>query len=164
MPSRGLTEEDLQAVRECAKQWGKIIVRRGFGEQGPDLQVNFAAMEELAWVASQGLMEGTLEASLEQQAQRLGEEHVCPDCGGGCPVERDSRSLVVRGGAEVTHQEPQCYCRKCRRSFFPSAAGAGTGSPGLQSGGAGADRVGGRAAEVVCDGGAGAAEPGERDH
>jgi len=35
MPSRQLSPNELQQIRNVAAQWGKIIARRAFGEQGP---------------------------------------------------------------------------------------------------------------------------------
>lgn len=150
MGSRQLDTEDLQAIRKLAKEWGKIVARRAFGDEGPAVDVNFAAMEEIAWAAAQGVNEGTLEQMLAQQAKHYGEEQKCPECGQLWPVEREPRTLVVRGGGEVEHDEPKSYCRRCRRDFFPSAGAVGVGSPGLQSRGAGENRPGGSNFEVVC--------------
>src|SRR6266496_4537201 len=68
-PSR-LTSEDLQNVHDLAAPWGKIVARRSFGEEGPGLDVGFAALEEVAAAAARGLTEGTLQCLLEQHAQR----------------------------------------------------------------------------------------------
>jgi hypothetical protein len=44
MATRKLAPEELQAVKRLAKQWGKIVVKHAFGEQGPGLDVDFAQM------------------------------------------------------------------------------------------------------------------------
>lgn len=163
MGSRQLDPQDLQAIRKLAKEWGKIVSRRAFGEEGPDVEVNFAAMEDIALAASQGLSEGALEEMLVRQAQRYGTEQPCPECGRIWPMEPETRTLVVRGGGEVEHSEPQGYCRLCRRAFFPSAGPPGAGSSGLQSSGADQDRDGGRGAEVVRRGGQGVGRVGRGD-
>ena len=131
MRSRQLTEEDQKALQELAKQWGKIITKRAFGEEGPGLNVTFAEMETIAVAAARGLTEGTLEQMLAQQGQKVGATVACPECGTPCEVEAESRTLVVHDGVEVEHQEPACECRRCRRSFFPSATALGTGSSRL---------------------------------
>lgn len=129
MASGKLSERDIAAIRGLAKQWGKIVVRRAFGESGPGLDVDFNAMEELAVAAAQGLTEGTLEEATTLQAEALTDEQPCPDCGEVCGVgaHQEARSIVVRGGGSFEHREPVCYCRRCRRSFFPSAIGSETG-------------------------------------
>ena len=61
------------------------------------------------------------------QASRAGEvaaeqrtECNCPECGLSCPVEVSRREVhSMDGPVELT--ETVAYCRRCRRSFFPSA-------------------------------------------
>jgi len=149
MRSRQLTAEDKQALRELAKEWGKIISRRAFGEEGPGLDVTFTEMEAVAVEAARGLSEGTLEQMLQKQGQKLGATVACPECGTACAVESESRTLIVHDGVEVEHAEPACECRRCRRSFFPSASGVGFGSSRLQSVGASEGGDGGGGADVV---------------
>ena len=81
MTARQLSPEELQAVTRLARQWGKIVVKQAFGDQGPGLDVDFAQMEEVACAAARGLTEGALEAAATQQGQLLGEKQPCPHCG-----------------------------------------------------------------------------------
>ena len=121
MGTRKLTADDLQRIADVAKDWGKIIVRRAFGEQGPGLDVDLAQMEQVAQAAARGLTAGTLEEATTQQAQLLGERHPCPICGHCCPVTTEGRPIHVAGGT-FQHREPVCYCPTCRLDFFPSAS------------------------------------------
>src|SRR6516225_6165634 len=98
MPRRKFTPEEIEEIRKMAAQWGKIIARQAFGEAGPGLDVDFAAMEQVAEAAAKGVTEGTLEKCLEQQAQKLGPQQPCPACGRECTLDRQTRSLAVRGG------------------------------------------------------------------
>lgn len=50
-------------------------------------------------------------------------EAACPDCGAKCRVETESRNVHSMDGP-IDLLETKAYCRRCRRSFFPSAAGA----------------------------------------
>jgi hypothetical protein len=44
----------------------------------------------------------------------------CPDCGKDCRVESTQRQVhSMDGPIELT--ESVAHCRRCRRSFFPSA-------------------------------------------
>jgi hypothetical protein len=126
MATRQLSPEELEAVKRLAKQWGKVVVKHAFGEQGPGLDVDFAQMEEVAGAAARGLTEGALEAAAAQQGQLLGEKQPCPGCGKLCPVGSAERPLRVKGGS-VALREPKCYCPTCRRDFFPSASGVEAG-------------------------------------
>jgi hypothetical protein len=126
MAARKLTTEDLREISRLAKQWGKIVVRHAFGDQGPNLDVDFAQMEEVARAAARGLTEGSLEEATAQQGQQLGERQLCPTCGQLCSVAFEERPFRVKG-AILQLREPKCYCPTCRRDFFPSASGAEVG-------------------------------------
>jgi hypothetical protein len=123
MASAHPSPEDLRQIRELAAQWGKIVARRAFGPDGPGTDVNLSVLEELALEAARGLVEGTVDTLLEQQAQALGPQHPCPACHRPCPVQREPRTLPLSGGHQAHANEPVCYCPDCRRDFFPPAAG-----------------------------------------
>lgn len=62
-------------------------------------------------------------ALVEAQAARLneqaGDRHECPQCGRECRAGTGRRTLKTLDG-EVEFSEPKCFCKKCRKSFFPS--------------------------------------------
>jgi hypothetical protein len=120
MASGKLNDKDLADIHALAKQWGKIVVRRAFGDQGPGLDVDLDAMEQVAVAAAAGLAAGALEEATQQQAQHLPVEQLCPSCGRPCLTQPQSRPVTVQGG-EFLHHEPVGYCPACRRDFFPSA-------------------------------------------
>src|SRR5271156_3211369 len=132
MATRKATAEDLKRIEELAKRWGKIIVKEHWGEQGPGLDVDLTQMEDVGVAAMRGLLAGTLEAATEQQASQLGEQQACPDCGRMCPLRKEERPFVVRGGGSFEHHEPKAHCPACRRDFFPSTSAAETGHARLQ--------------------------------
>jgi hypothetical protein len=114
MPRRQLSPEQLQEIRDFAAQWGKIVARRAFGDAGPDTAVDFQAMEDIARAAAAGVAEGTLDVLLSQQADALGAQQPCPDCGRLCSLRRQDRPLSFHGG-QLVHREPVCHCPDCRR-------------------------------------------------
>jgi hypothetical protein len=130
MPRRQLTPQQLQELRDLAAQWGKVIARRAFGDDGPGLDVDLDAMEQIAQAAAAGLTEGTLQTLLQQQADALGPQLPCPDCGRPCSVRREVRPLAVRGG-RLDQSEPVAHCPACRRDFFPPTAAAAPRRPRL---------------------------------
>jgi len=121
MASKDARARQLAEIREVAAGWGKMIAREAFPE-GPGLDVTLADMEELAMAASRALVQGAVEAMTGAQGERLGSEAPCPTCGKACPLTTASRPMVVRGG-EATLAEPVGHCPRCRRDFFPAAAG-----------------------------------------
>jgi hypothetical protein len=132
MATRKFTPEELQAIARLAKQWGKIVVRHAFGEQGPGLDVDLAQMEEMAYAAAQGLTAGALEEATSRQGQQLGEQQPCPQCQRLCPVTPEERPIQAKGGT-FQLREPKCYCPTCRRDFFPSASAPEARCARLQS-------------------------------
>jgi hypothetical protein len=119
MSQRKLSAEKLQEIRELAAGWGKIVARRASESGEPPLDL--LDMEQLAAAAAAGLTEGTLGTLLDQQAQALGSQQPCPDCGRLCPVGHEDRPLAVKG-SQLTLHEPVCHCPDCRRDFFPPAS------------------------------------------
>src|SRR5713226_5241543 len=118
MPQRNIAPEKLREIHELVAGWGKIVARRAFGDDGPDLTIDLAAMEQVAQTAADGLSRSTLETLLHQQAQRLGDPQPCPACGRPCAVGSEDRPLATQGG-RLTYHEPVCSCPDCRRDFFP---------------------------------------------
>lgn len=67
------------------------------------------------------------ELSCRIQTRRMGEvtshaaqQAECPSCGQTCEVRTERRRLSsIDGATQVL--EPKGFCRRCRRSFFPSA-------------------------------------------
>jgi len=126
-----LSPQKLQEIREFAAQWGKIVARRALGEPSPDHVLDFQTMEQVAAAAARGLIEGTLDTLLQQQAQALPDQQPCPDCGRLCPVGYEDRPLAVKD-AQLTLHEPVCHCPDCRRDFFPPPGLPAPGQPQLQ--------------------------------
>jgi hypothetical protein len=118
MATRKLTPDQLAAITDLARQWGKIVARNAYGGDGPPLDADFDQMEQIAAAATAGLAAGTLEHLADQQARRLPNELPCPACGKCCPVKTRPRQVVARG-ATVTLREPVAHCPDCRRDFFP---------------------------------------------
>ena len=119
MARKHLSPQDLQNIHDLAAQWGKIVARRAFGEQGPGLDCDFTALEQIAAAAAAGLTEGTLSTLLEQQANVLGPQQPCPACGTACTLRRQTRRLHIDTGQAVEQDEPFAHCPVCRRDFFP---------------------------------------------
>jgi hypothetical protein len=132
MGARKPTAEELARVRELSRQWGKVVARRVYGDQGPGLDIDISQMEEIAHAAAQGLAAGTLESATSQQAQALGTEQACPTCGKTCVVKCEQRTIQGLDGP-FEQDEPVCYCPTCRRDFFPSTSDSSDGHARVHS-------------------------------
>jgi hypothetical protein len=118
MSTSRFTAEELDQLRALAAQWGKIVSRRAFGDDGSGLDVDFRTFEQIATVAAQGLTEGTLQLLLQQQADKLPPQQPCPACGKLCPTEPHLRPLTAQG-PQIQQTERIAHCPDCRRDFFP---------------------------------------------
>ncbi|MBM3982807.1 MAG: hypothetical protein FJ304_21560 [Planctomycetes bacterium] len=126
MSTPRFTAEELDRLRQLATEWGNIVSKRAFGDDGPGLDVDFTTMEQIATAAAQGLTEGALQQMLAQQAQKVPEHAPCPACGKLCPTQPRTRSLTAQGAA-VQQAERIAHCPDCRRDFFPPPGGLGAG-------------------------------------
>ena len=126
MATPRFTSEELDRLRALAAEWGKIVSRRAFGDDGPGLDVDFDTMEQIATAAAHGLTEGALQQMLQQQAQKVPERAPCPECGRLCPTRPHTRSLTAQG-AEIQQVERVAHCPDCRRDFFPPPGSSGPG-------------------------------------
>jgi hypothetical protein len=126
MAAPQFTPEELQELHALAARWAQIVSKRAFGEQGPGLDVDFRAMEQIATAAAEGLTEGTLQLLLQQHADKLPEDQPCPCCGQLCPTRAHTRALTAQG-ATIQQAERIAHCPTCRRDFFPPADTAGSG-------------------------------------
>ncbi|MDY3556681.1 hypothetical protein R5W24_005851 [Gemmata sp. JC717] len=52
MSTPRFTTTELDRLRELAAEWGKIVSKRAFGEDGPGLDVDFRTMEQIATAAA----------------------------------------------------------------------------------------------------------------
>ncbi len=62
----------------------------------------------------------------------------CPQCGKVCELEPSLRTIQSIDGP-VDLLEWKGYCPRCRRAFFPSAGGVGSGQPGIDADAGGTD-------------------------
>jgi hypothetical protein len=114
-------------VRPYIEGVAKSLVDRLYGAEGPAWGTKLSEIEDTIVAIRQVLSEKMLDEALQRQAdvaeQRPAAFQCCPKCGKEVQKEPDMdgspRVLQTRVGA-AQWQEPETYCRKCRRSFFPS--------------------------------------------
>jgi hypothetical protein len=111
-------------VRPYLEGVAKNLIDRLYGPNGPAWGTKLTELEDVVLAVRQVLSEKMLDEALQRQANTVEERppafQSCSKC--GKPVEPDDpepRILDTRVG-EAEWLEPTTYCRKCRRSFFPS--------------------------------------------
>ena len=95
------------------------------GEAGNfDPTQRFGAIERAASELGKQLSRETMEQASREVAADGPPQAPCPTCGAVCDVTPRRRTVKsIDGPIELT--EAVADCRRCRRSFFPSADGAG---------------------------------------
>ena len=109
------------ALQPTVQAAAKNLLFHLYGEAGPPWGTSFADLEELALRLGHTLATELLRQGLAcQAATPPPASAVCPTCGGPLTAaDPEPRTLTTRAG-EVAWQEPQGYCGRCRKAFFPS--------------------------------------------
>jgi hypothetical protein len=115
----------VEQVQPYIEGVAKSLVDRIYGPNGLPWGTKLTELEDVVIAVRQVLSEKMLAQALERQAQTAEQRpepfRKCAGCSG--PVEDQSdaepRNVETRAG-EAEWDEPHCYCRKCRRAFFPS--------------------------------------------
>ena len=118
-------------VRPYLEGVAKSLVDRLYGDKGPAWGTKLSAIEDTILAIRHVLSEKMLDEALQRQADAVDERpanfQCCPKCGKEvekAPNKDDERILPTTVG-EAEWREPGTYCRKCRRSFFPSEQESG---------------------------------------
>ena len=122
-----ISTRQADPVRPYLEGVAKSLVDRLYGAQGPAWGTKLSEIEDTVLAIRQVLSEKMLDEALQRQAdtaeQRPADFRCCPKCGQEVAKDPDKdddpRVLKTKAG-EAEWQEPVTYCRKCRRSFFPS--------------------------------------------
>ncbi len=106
-----------EAVQKCLAEGGLPEAQEGEGR--------FTTIETLALAAGDAVSLEVFEQQLAESG--MGPPH-CPRCGfEGQRIKQRERTVQTRRGLDVRLSEDECYCPGCRRAFFPSLPGAGSG-------------------------------------
>jgi hypothetical protein len=110
-----------ELLRELAELQLEEMVEAGDFDQTP----HFGVIERAAMELGSQLGRETMERASREVATGGQAQAPCPTCGTLCDVTTRCRTIKSIGGP-VTLAEGVAACRRCRRSFFPSADGDGT--------------------------------------
>jgi uncharacterized protein YbaR (Trm112 family) len=119
--------KDVEHVRSYIEGVARNLVDKLYGAEGPAWGTKLSDIEAWCLDIRAVLSEEVLDVALQRQAAAHGQQteeayRVCPSC--QRPLNWDNKEAQERivetdaGAAEWS--EPEGYCRRCRRSFFPS--------------------------------------------
>jgi hypothetical protein len=113
-------------VRPYLEGVAKSLVDRLYGDQGPAWGTKLTEIEDTIKAIRHVLSEQMLDDALQRQANTVAERpadfRCCPKCGHEVEhdPDQDDRRIHQTDVGEAEWREPASYCRRCRRSFFPS--------------------------------------------
>ena len=93
------------------------------GQETGEFQIDsmrFAQMEMMGHGLGKELSRRVQEALAECQTEQMPQSFACPQCSRDCPAETKQKKITTLDG-DVEISEVRCFCKKCRKSFFPSA-------------------------------------------
>ena len=113
----------VEELRPYVEGVAKNLVEKLYGPQGPAWGTRLTEIEDVLLEIRAVLTEKMLDVALARQAaaaQRPEAYRTCPGC--RAPLDfPDTNPRVVRTRAgEAEWPEPEGYCNRCRRAFFPS--------------------------------------------
>lgn len=112
----------VEEVRPYVEGVAKNLVDKLYGPNGPAWGTKLTAIEDVLLEVRAILTAKMLDLALAQQAaaEQAPEQRRCPGCQAllAC-TETQDRLLQTRAG-EAAWSEPEAYCDRCRRAFFPS--------------------------------------------
>jgi hypothetical protein len=113
----------VEELRSYVEGVAKNLVDKLYGPQGPAWGTKLTEIEDVLLEIREILTEKMLDLSLVQQAagsERPQPYRTCPGCQAPLPCpDTNPRILKTRAG-EAEWSEPEGYCNRCRRAFFPS--------------------------------------------
>ena len=132
-------------VEELAREYQRELAAAG----------TLVDLEELTCRIGDEFARQLCESELAGRARQAADadQCACPECGALCP--RGQPEPVVLHGlrGEVCYNQPSYFCRRCRRSFFPSGRSFGTdGAEHGNAEGFAEDGLGGQQPGQLCDG------------
>jgi hypothetical protein len=114
----------VEELRPYVEGVAKNLVDKLYGPKGPAWGTKLTEIEDVLLEVRELLTEKVLDLALAHQAAALAEQpaaaRACPSCGAPLPCpDTNPRILQTRAG-EAEWAEPEGYCDRCRRAFFPS--------------------------------------------
>lgn len=129
----GTVEKATREVDDCRcllKGMAKNLADRCYGPDGPTWGTPFSAVEDVALSLADTVRKVFLDLALSRQANAFREKPpaslcLCPTCSRPTSAKDPEPRLLFCRAATVEWLEPQLYCSKCRKAFFPQSKSLG---------------------------------------
>jgi hypothetical protein len=113
----------VEELRPYVEGVAKNLVEKLYGPHGPAWGTKLTEIEDVLLEIREVLTQKMLDLTLAQQAaaadQRPQPYHSCPGCHQPLPCDDTNPRLLQTRAGEAQWAEPEGYCDRCRRAFFP---------------------------------------------
>jgi hypothetical protein len=114
----------VEEVHPYLEGVAKNLIDKLYGPDGPAWGTRLTEIEDLFVAIRDVLGEKMLADALARQAAAQSQGpppyRTCPGCQQPLACEQTNERIVETRAGEAAWAEPQGYCDRCRRSFFPS--------------------------------------------
>ncbi len=117
----------VEEVRPYVEGVAKNLVEKLYGPEGPPWGTKLTAIEDLFLEIREVLSETMLAQALARQAARQVQAAPasCPGCQQPMTCAATNERVVETRAGDAEWAEPEGYCPRCRRAFFPSVQESG---------------------------------------
>jgi hypothetical protein len=113
----------VEELRPYVEGVAKNLVDKLYGPHGPAWGTKLTQIEDVLLEIRELLTEKMLDLTLAQQAaaadQRPQPYRNCPGCQQPLPGDDTNPRILQTRAGEAQWAEPEIYCDRCRRAFFP---------------------------------------------
>jgi hypothetical protein len=113
-----------EQVRAYVEGVAKNLVDKLYGPAGPPWGTTLTDIEHLLLEVREVLTEQMLDVALARQAQALPQQppdaRCCPSCQQPLACDAANPRIMRTDAGAAEWSEPEGYCPRCRRAFFPS--------------------------------------------
>jgi hypothetical protein len=119
----------VEEVRPYVEGVAKNLIDKLYGPDGPPWGTKLTEIEDLFVAIREVLSEKMLADALARQAAAQANpatpQRHCPGCQQPLACDGTNERLVATAAGDAAWAEPEGYCDRCRRSFFPSVEKSG---------------------------------------
>ncbi len=125
-PSPHITKV-LADLRIALEGTAKNFLHKVYGPEGMPWGTRFEELEDLAVAVGDEVARQMVNQALAQQAgtPAAANFHNCSQCGRPVLPEKTNPRIVQTRVGDVEWSEPEGYCGRCRKAFFPSVQESG---------------------------------------
>jgi hypothetical protein len=128
MPQSKKSAPKVEEVRPYLEGVAKNLVDKLYGPDGPAWGTTLTDIEDLILDLRQILSEKMIHETLARQVAAYDQDAAprsCPSCHQPLTSDDTNERIVQTRVGEAQWAEPQAYCNRCRRAFFPSIQESG---------------------------------------